>query len=55
MQVFALVTNLFNNRYANFGTFAETGQVAGNFVINDPRTTTLVQPLSAYGGVRVTW
>ncbi|POR40650.1 TonB-dependent receptor [Methylobacterium sp. V23] len=55
VQVFALVTNLFNNRYANFGTFAETGQVAGNFVINDPRTTTLVQPLSAYGGVRVTW
>ena len=24
-------------------------------MINDPRTTTLVQPLSAYGGVRVTW
>ena len=36
MQVFALATNLFNNRYANFGTFAETGAVAGNFVINDP-------------------
>lgn len=55
VQVFALVTNLFNNRYANFGTFAGPGAVAGNFVINDPRTTTLVQPLSAYGGVRVTW
>jgi outer membrane receptor protein involved in Fe transport len=55
VQVFALVTNLFNNRYANFGTFAETGAVAGGFRINDPRTTTLVQPLSAYGGIRVTW
>ncbi|WP_375408038.1 TonB-dependent receptor [uncultured Methylobacterium sp.] len=52
LQVFGLVTNLLNNRYANFGTFAERGNVAGNFTINDPRTTTLAQPLSIYGGIR---
>lgn len=52
LQVFGLITNLTNNKYANFGTFAERGAVAGNFVINDPRTTTLAQPLSIYGGIR---
>ncbi|WP_336486932.1 TonB-dependent receptor [Methylobacterium nigriterrae] len=52
LQVFALMTNIFNNRYANFGTFAEPGAVAGNYVIRDPRTTTLAQPLSVYGGIR---
>ncbi|GJE26832.1 TonB-dependent receptor family protein [Methylobacterium organophilum] len=52
LQLFGYVTNLTNNRYATFGTFAEAGAVAGNYVINDPRTTTLAQPLSVYGGFR---
>ncbi|WP_375462551.1 TonB-dependent receptor [uncultured Methylobacterium sp.] len=52
LQVFGLITNLTNNRYANFGTFAERGNVVGNLAINDPRTTTLAQPLSIYGGLR---
>ncbi|GEP09032.1 TonB-dependent receptor [Methylobacterium gnaphalii] len=55
LQLFGLVTNLTNNRYATFGTFAETGAVAGNYVINDPRSTTFAQPLSIYGGVRYTF
>ncbi len=55
LELFGFVTNLTNNRYATFGTFAEPGQVAGNFVINDPRTTTLAQPLSVYGGIRYTF
>jgi outer membrane receptor for ferrienterochelin and colicin len=56
VQVFALVTNLFNNRYANFGTFLERETAfAGRYALNDPRTTTLVQPLSVYGGLRVRW
>ncbi len=56
VQIFGLVTNLFNNRYANFGTFLErSDDFAGRYVLNDPRTTTLVQPLSVYGGVRMTW
>ncbi|GEL44387.1 membrane protein [Methylorubrum extorquens] len=55
LELFGYMTNLTNNRYATFGTFAEPGRVAGNFVINDPRTTTLAQPLSIYGGVRYTF
>ncbi|MCJ2057000.1 TonB-dependent receptor [Methylobacterium sp. J-048] len=52
LEVFGLITNLTNNRYATFGTFAEPGAVAGNLRISDPRTTTLAQPLSIYGGIR---
>ncbi|MCJ2049296.1 TonB-dependent receptor [Methylobacterium sp. J-070] len=51
LEIFGLITNLTNNRYANFGTFVEPGAVAGNLSINDPRTTTLAQPLSIYAGL----
>ena len=51
LEVFGLITNLTNNRYANFGTFVQPGAVAGNLSINDPRTTTLAQPLSIYAGL----
>lgn len=52
LEVFGLITNLTNNRYATFGTFAEPGAIAGNLRITDPRTTTLAQPLSIYGGIK---
>ena len=52
LEVFGLITNLTNNRYATFGTFAEPGAVAGNLRISDPRTTTLAQPFSVYAGIR---
>ncbi|MDQ0449086.1 iron complex outermembrane receptor protein [Methylobacterium aerolatum] len=52
LEVFGLITNLTNSRYATFGTFAERGPVVGNLTINDPRTTTLAQPFSVYGGFR---
>jgi iron complex outermembrane receptor protein len=52
LEVFGLITNLTNNRYTTFGTFFEPGLVAGRYPVNDPRTTTLAQPLSIYGGVR---
>ncbi|GJE54029.1 MULTISPECIES: TonB-dependent receptor [Methylobacterium] len=52
LQIFGLVTNLTNNRYTTFGTFFETGVVANRYPVNDPRTTTLAQPLSIYGGLR---
>ncbi|ACL63017.1 TonB-dependent receptor [Methylobacterium nodulans] len=59
MEVFALVTNLFNTRVPNFGTFlerTEPGELFANrYALNDPRTTALIQPLSVYGGMRVTW
>ena len=51
LEIFGLITNLTNNRYATFGTFAERGSIAGNLSINDPRTTTLAQPLSVYAGL----
>jgi iron complex outermembrane receptor protein len=47
------VTNLTNNRYANFGAFIQPNAAFANvYNLNDPRTTTLAQPLSVYGGVR---
>ncbi len=52
LEVFGLVTNLTNNRYATFGTFFEPGLVANRYPVIDPRTTTLAQPLSIYGGLR---
>ncbi|GLS42471.1 TonB-dependent receptor [Methylobacterium brachythecii] len=52
LQVFGLITNLTNNRYATFGTYIEGGTVANRYPINDPRTTTLAQPLSVYAGLR---
>ena len=51
LEIFGLITNLTNNRYANFGTFAQPGAIAGNLSINDPRTTTLAQPPSIYAGL----
>ncbi|MBP32597.1 MULTISPECIES: TonB-dependent receptor [Methylobacterium] len=51
LEIFGLITNLTNNPYATFGTFAQPGAVAGNLSINDPRTTTLAQPLSIYAGL----
>lgn len=52
LQLFGLVTNLTNNRYATFGTFAQPGAVTNTLSINDPRTTTLAQPLSVYAGLK---
>ncbi|MGU3384887.1 TonB-dependent receptor [Methylobacterium sp. D53M] len=52
LEVFGLITNLTNNRYTTFGTYAEPGAVAGNLRISDPRTTTLAQPFSVYAGIR---
>jgi iron complex outermembrane receptor protein len=57
VQVFADIRNLFNRRYATYGTYFETGSVANAIplALNDPRSVTLAQPLSVYGGVRLTW
>ncbi|WP_018260720.1 TonB-dependent receptor [Methylobacterium sp. WSM2598] len=56
VQLFALVTNLLNTRVPTFGTFLETNaNFANTYALNDPRTVTLVQPLSVYGGMKVRW
>ena len=59
VQLFGLVNNLFNNHYATYGTFYDTGttaQLATTTQFNgDPRTVTPAQPLSMYAGVKVTF
>ena len=60
IQFFGLINNLFNNHYATYGTFFDTGtdaQFAGNPVnfVGDPRTITPAQPIAIYGGVKVTF
>jgi iron complex outermembrane receptor protein len=54
-QVFALVTNLFNQRYYTYGTYFQLDGVAKavSFAFSDPRTVTPAQPLAVYGGLRV--
>jgi iron complex outermembrane receptor protein len=59
IQFFGLINNIFNNRNATYGTFFNTGTDAQNatpidFTTN-PRTVTPLQPMSFYGGVKVTF
>jgi iron complex outermembrane receptor protein len=59
IQFFGLINNIFNNRNATFGTFFNTGTDAQlvspiPFTV-DPRTVTPLQPISFYGGVKVTF
>jgi iron complex outermembrane receptor protein len=59
VEVFALVNNLFNQRYYAAGTFFNTAGFNSNtfgganfLVLNDPRTFVPGMPLAAYTGVR---
>lgn len=56
IEVFALVNNLFDQRYALFGTFFNPQVVANAglpIVLTDHRTEVFGQPRSVYGGLRV--
>jgi iron complex outermembrane receptor protein len=59
VQFFGLINNLFNNRNATYGTFFNTGTGAQAATpiqfTGDPRTVTPLQPISFYGGVKVTF
>jgi iron complex outermembrane receptor protein len=57
IQLFADLRNLFDKRYATYGTFFQPSAVANAIAIrlSDARTITLAQPLSIYAGVRITW
>jgi iron complex outermembrane receptor protein len=59
VQIFGLINNLFNNHYATYGTFFDTGTDAqlatATQFTTDPRMITPAQPLSLYGGVKVTF
>lgn len=54
IELFGLVNNLFNNKYASYGRYFETSGVvkALPFALVDPRMQTPGQPLSVYGGFR---
>jgi iron complex outermembrane receptor protein len=55
LQLFGLVTNLFNKRYSTFATYFEPGQIASALANppTDPRMQTPAQPLSVYVGARL--
>lgn len=57
IQLFADIRNLFDQRYAAYGTFFQPSAVANAIPVRftDPRTITLAQPLSIYAGIRITW
>ena len=67
VQVFGLINNLLNRKYATFGTFYDTGTSGGNInqtlFNNNPdnggagiaQSVTVAQPLSVYGGIKITF
>ena len=57
IQIFGRISNLFDRRYASFGTYFDTGGVGQPITDNltDPRSITLGQPRSFFGGVKVTF
>ena len=54
-EVFALVQNLFDAKYATFGIFGDPTRtpLPGVANPNDPRFVSVAPPLAAYGGVRL--
>jgi outer membrane receptor protein involved in Fe transport len=58
ITVFGLVNNVFNQYYDTYGTFGPVTDVTWNFIpggVTDPRTANPGQPISAYGGVKVSF
>ena len=59
VQLFGLINNIFDNRNATYGAFFNTGTGAPLAspipFTSDPRNLTPLQPISFYGGVKVTF
>jgi iron complex outermembrane receptor protein len=58
VQIFALINNVFNQRYALFGTFFDPSDVSNvrlPVTLTNHRTEVFGPPLSVYAGVRVTF
>jgi iron complex outermembrane receptor protein len=53
VEIYARGENVLDRRYYLYGTFFDTTQLYQAF--SDPRSVTPAQPLSVYGGVRVTF
>src|SRR5262245_45513756 len=55
LQIYGVVNNLFNRKFATFGTFFDPQSTVANAIPNvlfDHRTVTPAQPLSVYVGMR---
>jgi iron complex outermembrane receptor protein len=55
LQIYGVINNLFNRKFATFGTFFDTQStvaLAIPNVLSDPRMVTPAQPLSVYVGMR---
>ena len=57
IEIFGRITNLFDRRYASFGSYFQTDGVGQPITDNliDPRSITLGQPRSFFGGVKLTF
>jgi outer membrane receptor protein involved in Fe transport len=54
VQIYGMVNNVFDNKYAYYGTYFETGSVGDRFGEHvDARSVTPAAPLAAYGGLKV--
>jgi outer membrane receptor protein involved in Fe transport len=58
-QIYARADNIFDNRYASYGTFFETDAVpnftAGGAAFTDPRSLSPARPRAIYTGLKVTF
>ena len=53
-QVYGLINNLFDNKYAYYGTYYDSTSVGDRFGGNlDPRALTPAAPLAVYGGIKI--
>jgi iron complex outermembrane receptor protein len=57
-QIYGRVDNVFNNHYAAYGTFFDTGQLpnfnTGN-AFSNPDALNIARPLAAYVGMKATF
>jgi outer membrane receptor protein involved in Fe transport len=58
-QIYGRVDNIFDNRYATYGTFFETGDIPnfanGGADFTDPRTVSPARPRAFYAGLKATF
>ena len=59
VQIYGRADNIFDNRYATYGTFFDTGQVPnfgnGGAPFTDPRSVSPARPRALYAGMKVTF
>jgi outer membrane receptor protein involved in Fe transport len=53
VQIYGLVENLFDKKFATFGTLFDVEPLAAARGLTDPRMVTPAPPLAAYGGVKI--